>query len=165
MMKLVVLFTVIASAQASALCQGCSDGLTVAGGAGCYCGTDGLPTTATQFCDTTLAAAGTVMTTARCNGNKADGTTADGTNICSCGTNNLQTPANEFCFVKTDKSGVKTAAAQPACAAAKSTGLVVASAACYCGTANLATTATQFCDTTLVATGTVMTTARCDGNK
>jgi hypothetical protein len=123
-----------------------------------------FPTTATQFCDTTLRAAGAVMSTARCDGSKADGTTAAGT-TCTCGTNNVQIGAAEFCFVKTDLTGMKIFSAQPACPANKSTGLVVAGADCFCGTSNLPTTATQFCDTTLVATGTVMTTARCDGNK
>merc|ERR550514_2278697 len=103
--------TGVSSATATIACAGGkTDGSTAAGGDGCYCGTSGTLAAAAKFCDTGLAATGTLMTTAKCAAAKSDGSTVAGA-ICSCGTNDVQVAADAFCFVKNNKTAAKTVAA------------------------------------------------------
>merc|ERR1711981_1449107 len=126
--KVALLFVVAMAAGANATActiTACTstDGSTVAGTGGCYCGTDNVFVTATQFCykksDTTgVPSVGT--------------TTAD---VCTCSNiaaTPLTTATNDFCFIATNGKGFVTDLTAITCAV--TTGATASTPQCYCGT-------------------------------
>merc|ERR1711981_1013849 len=154
--KVTLLFVVAMAAGANATActiTACTttDGSTVAGGSGCYCGTDNVFVTATQFCYKKAGNTGLAMTKKLCaerTGANTNGVTAN--DVCTCSTTlatPLTTTSAGFCFVDATGAGqTPTAAAQAACAntVAGATGT-----ACFCGTstttAAVAVSASEFC--------------------
>jgi hypothetical protein len=141
-MKLFLLLAVIASAQATnfantkvAECQTCSDGKKVAGGTGCYCGSNGVFTAATEFCyirpTANASEIGNKLTAALCD--NTDGSVA-ATAACMCGTNSagaeIAIAVGEWCVLHpTTGLGVKlTAKSCPHTDGTTPTGV-----ACRCG--------------------------------
>merc|ERR1711881_109274 len=145
--KVALLFVVAMAAGANATActiTACTstDGSTVAGGSGCYCGTDNVFVTATQFCYKKTDNTGLAFTKKICT--QTTGVTSVGTataDFCTCSTTAV-TPVsdatNDFCFVATNGKGFVTDLTTPAGANG-----------CYCGTHAttdpVLVTATQFC--------------------
>merc|ERR1712072_264756 len=139
--KVALLFVVAMAASANAIVcttTACTstDGSTVAGGSGCYCGTDNVFVTATQFCYKKTDNTGLAFTKKICT--QTTGVTSVGTataDFCTCSTTAV-TPVsdatNDFCFVATNGKGFVTDLTAITCAV--TTGATASTPQCYCGT-------------------------------